>query len=124
MSPAESASALLASLPEGATPQPWYASDILDTGGMRPGWGVVTEDNSMLVGARVHRADAYLLAAAPLLRDHLTAALEREAQLRERLAWTIGRLDEIGQSMTFTLGMCRSLDDCRRALTTPGASDV
>ena len=54
----------------------------------------------------------------------LAEALEREERLRERLAWAVEKLDECGKSVPFTLGMCRSLDDCRATLTTTGDSNA
>lgn len=34
-------------------------------------------------------------------------------QLRKRLEWALERLDECGKQLEFTLGMCRSMRDCR-----------
>lgn len=108
MSPAESASALLASLPEGGSPTPWrveWPAQDPDT------WHeqyigpcilyvnadgedrIVTDLVRDLNGATVlpgmdpqDDADAALIAAAPSLRDALAAALDREAQLLTLLA--------------------------------------
>lgn len=87
--PAEQARALLASLPEGATVGPWShkhpaMSDRVTAEPDADGYTVVCTQPAGRRGA--WGKNAALLAASPSLRDHLTAALDREARLRALLA--------------------------------------
>ena len=60
----------------------WFASDVFDAG--KPtGWGVVTADNDMIIGARLLRADAEFIAHAP---TDIAALLAHVAELEAERA--------------------------------------
>jgi hypothetical protein len=99
MTPAEQARALLASLPEGASPPPWHGDrtdgtvkyDVLDGNGDI----VIHGDNANSGSDEPYgiqepvgsfESNEKMILASPSLRDHLTAALDREARLRAILA--------------------------------------
>ena len=112
---ADKARALLASLPEGATPGPW--GDV--------GYGHIAQDgdgeNPSIVACdwdgETESANAALIAAAPSLRDHLVAALDREERLRSLLTQALPLLQ-------LDHGDVLLPERIAATLTTPGDSDA
>lgn len=121
---AEQARALLASLPEGASPGPWanvgYPLRGID------GPEIMGPGDQLLCTMDNHPndlANAALIAAAPALRDALVAALDRESELRS--------LAENARSVAEGMALAPSTGDgeavafaCVAAILTPGGSDV